>query len=302
MNAFSGYGKPMDEAWNRRVTGWKRPTTSLTPVAFPMPQVEGHPPSLPYPVSRVQSTQLTTDQEVVQYDADPNPRPIDNPFTLERPEAFYRPVDRNLPFTSFPDTFIQGADRLFDGVPRMSRILLSHDVFDEDWDRFMKDVALAWANKFPEEMSKNSAIVARLVNSWNSSFFMARGVEIVFYRGRERRSGPHAGRLDRDVINFDEPEDDVSTSDSESEGESEFSMRAGSGTQDPLAEVYEIGRRQRARAEADRKRRRREKNRKRRERMRDRKYWLLLTSIPMTGLDRDHSIAEYSTAESGMGG
>jgi hypothetical protein len=53
--------------------------------------------------------------------------------------------------------------------------------------------------------------------------------------------------------------------------------------QDPLAEVFEIGRQRRAAAKADRKKKRQERHRRRRERKRDRKYWLCLTSVSMGG-------------------
>lgn len=65
------------------------------------------------------------------------------PFTSESlqlaaPEGFSRPVNMAVPFTPFPDTFVQGMNRFFDGVPRMPKILQAHDVLDDDWMRLMK--------------------------------------------------------------------------------------------------------------------------------------------------------------------
>jgi len=38
-----------------------------------------------------------------------------------------------------------------------------------------------------------STLAADPVDLWNSAFFLVRGVEVVLYKGRERRSGPNAG-------------------------------------------------------------------------------------------------------------
>jgi hypothetical protein len=57
---------------------------------------------------------------------------------LAAPECFSRPINMAMPFTSFPDTFLQGLNRFFDGVPKMPRVLVAHDVLDEDWNRLMK--------------------------------------------------------------------------------------------------------------------------------------------------------------------
>jgi hypothetical protein len=57
---------------------------------------------------------------------------------LAAPEGFSRPVNMALPFTMFPDTFLQGMNRFYDGVPRMPNVLQAHDVLDDDWMRLMK--------------------------------------------------------------------------------------------------------------------------------------------------------------------
>lgn len=243
------------------------------------------------------------------------------PFTSESlqlaaPEGFSRPVNMAVPFTPFPDTFVQGMNRFFDGVPRMPKILQAHDVLDDDWMRLMKDVALAWANRLPvPELSrdgqgpKNSVLVADLVDLWNVSFFLPRGVELVLYRGKERRTGQHSGTIDRDVPDFDESDDDLSLTDSEEisndsasdYGAGRYNTHSRTNLQDPLAEVFEMGRQRRAAAKADRKKRRQEKNRRRRERKRDRKYWLCLTSVPMTGASYMNAAGYSGSGRGGYG-
>jgi hypothetical protein len=57
---------------------------------------------------------------------------------LAAPEGFSRPINTTGPFTPFPDTFIQGMNRFFDSLPRMTPVLQAHDVLEEDWSRLMK--------------------------------------------------------------------------------------------------------------------------------------------------------------------
>ena len=159
-------------------------------------------------------------------------------------------------------------------------------------------MALAWANRLPvPELSrdghrpKNSNLVADLVDLWNASFFLPRGVELVLYRGRERRTGQRSGTIERDLPDFDESDDDYSLTDSDDEsddsasdyGAGRYDSHGRTNPQDPLAEVFEMGRQRRAAAKADRKKKRQERHRRRRERRRDRKYWLCVTSVPMPG-------------------
>ena len=130
-------------------------------------------------------------------------------------------------------------------------------------------------------------LVADLVDLWNGSFFIPRGVELVLYRGKERRTGQLVGTIDRDVPNFDESDDNLSLTDSDDLSDDSasdyapgrYNSHGRTNLQDPLAEVFEIGRQRRAAAKAERKRRRQEKQRRRRERKRERKYWLCMTSV-----------------------
>jgi hypothetical protein len=81
---------------------------------------------------------------VMQFPQGPSPRmpggmllPSDS-GQLAAPEGFSRPINMAMPFTSFPDLFLQGMNRFFDGVPRMPKVLQAHDVLEEDWMRLMK--------------------------------------------------------------------------------------------------------------------------------------------------------------------
>jgi hypothetical protein len=160
----------------------------------------------------------------------------------------------------------------------------------------IQDIALAWANRLPvpgltrdELGSKNPKLVEDLVDLWNVSFFIPRGIELVLYRGRERRTGQHAGTLDRDAPDFDESEDDLSLTESEEASENSdsdygagrYGSHGRTNAQDALSEVFELGRQRRAAAKVERKRRRQERNRRRRERRKNKKYWLSLTYIPI---------------------
>jgi hypothetical protein len=76
--------------------------------------------------------------------------------------------------------------------------------------KLIQDLTLSWAGKLPlpdlargGRVPKRSTLAADLVDLWNSSFFLARGVEVVLYKGRERRSGPNAGLIDRQLPTYD---------------------------------------------------------------------------------------------------
>ena len=56
-------------------------------------------------------------------------------------------------------------------------------------------------------------MASELIGVWNDAFFNARGVEAVLFKGRERRSGPDAGTIERHLPGFDT--DSASDSDSD---------------------------------------------------------------------------------------
>lgn len=145
---------------------------------------------------------------------------------------------------------------------------------------------------------------------------MVRGVELVLYKGRERRSGRRAGTVDKDLPYLDESDDYLSSaSDTEETDDSDSDYGAGrysnlygrSNAQQPLSGVFEAGRvRREAKlaAKAERRRKRHERNRRRRERYRDRKYSLYLTCVPsgVAGGGHMNPGMPYSQSGSGYGG
>jgi hypothetical protein len=64
---------------------------------------------------------------------------------------------------------------------------------------------------------KRTTLTADLIDLWNTSFFLKRGVEVVLFKGRERRSGRNAGAVELHLPGFDDtPLSDESESESES--------------------------------------------------------------------------------------
>ncbi|KAF8138682.1 hypothetical protein EV363DRAFT_539850 [Boletus edulis] len=145
---------------------------------------------------------------------------------LPAPEAFSRPANAAQSYTPFNTMKIQEMEQFYDQIPRMPLVLETHDVYHQDWIRFMNDLALAWAGNMPiPEFSrgpqpKRSTLVADLIDLWNASFFLTRRVEVVLYKGRERRSGANAGAIDYNLPSLNpDLSSDSSSSDSESEPE-----------------------------------------------------------------------------------
>ncbi|KAG1892776.1 hypothetical protein F4604DRAFT_1564513 [Suillus subluteus] len=201
---------------------------------------------------------------------------------LAAPEAFSRPPNAAQPYTPFSVMRIQEMDKFYDQIPRMPLVLDTHDVYHQDWIRFMNDLALAWAGKMPiHEFSKGgappkrSSLVADLINLWNDSFFRARRVEVVLYKGRERRSGLHVGTMDKnlpmpEIDDFDSLD---SSSSSSSSSESEDEEYYGHG-----ADLADSKRRRREKKE-EKKWRKKEKKLRKKVKERERQYALYLNYI-----------------------
>lgn len=172
-------------------------------------------------------------------------------------------------------------DKFYDQIPRMPLVLDTHDVYHQDWIRFMNDLALAWAGKLPiPEFSrggsppKRSSLVADLINMWNDSFFRSRRVEVVLYKGRERRSGPHAGSVDSHLPmpDFDSDSDLSDSSSLSSESEDE---RYGYGRGADLAD----SKRRRREKKEEKKWRKKEKRLRKKVKERERQYAVYLTYV-----------------------
>jgi hypothetical protein len=187
---------------------------------------------------------------------------------LPPPEGFSRPPNVAQSHTRFETIKIRDMDDLMESVPRMPVVLGPHDVYHPDWIRFMQDLTKAWLGRLPVPESakkdghppKRLTVTTDLVQRWNASFFVPRGVELIIYKGRERMNGKDAGKADTDLPGFDLTAEDVS------DYSSELSQ------QDSEDEVRD--------AEA-RRRERREQKAKRRSRRLEGKYTLYLTCLPV---------------------
>ncbi|KAI0068966.1 hypothetical protein BV25DRAFT_68519 [Artomyces pyxidatus] len=206
---------------------------------------------------------------------------------LPPPDGFNRPPNLAQSYTWFDTMKIQDMDAFYDNMPRMPLVLVPHDVYHEDWIRFMQDLALAWAGKLPTadptRASKRSNMTADLIDLWNNSFFQQRGVEVVLFKGRERRSGAAIGTIERHLPSFDSDEDDDSDSSSLS-SDSSSSDDAKYGRQNPYGRPTDPyaaadAKRRKAEKKAEKKRKHKEKKAKKRARERERTYSLYLTCI-----------------------
>ncbi|KAG8985508.1 hypothetical protein FRB94_004870 [Tulasnella sp. JGI-2019a] len=141
------------------------------------------------------------------------------------PTSFYREPSRSAIYTRFtPFAIIWDLNELKQLVPPLPALLVPNDVHHEDWNRCISDVTQSWSGVFPYNLWNNakkqsavtqaanppgyrgsgaaagrmptmrpSSAVARAVDIWNISFFHDRGLELVLYRGLERRTGETAG-------------------------------------------------------------------------------------------------------------
>ncbi|KAF5388361.1 hypothetical protein D9615_000132 [Tricholomella constricta] len=291
------FGGPSPNVYPRGHVMEGQPVSQRDRSRAPSPMPGGAPPAGPYSSSAITFPQPGTSPNM----SGPVPFPGEHgaPQQLAAPEGFSRPVNGSHPFTPFDIIKVQDMEKFWSEIPRMPAVLVTHDVFDEDWVRLMQDVALAWAGKLPVpefarggQPPKRSSLIADLVDLWNNSFFLIRGAELVLYKGRERRSGRHIGVVDKDLPYLEEPDDCPSSDDEEEEhndsddsdldyGQGRYNAYGNS--QQQLAEVFEAGRRRKEAkmaAKADQRRRRHERNRRRREKYRDRKYSLYLTYVP----------------------
>lgn len=199
---------------------------------------------------------------------------------------------------------IQDMEEFLEQIPRMPLVLVPHDVYHEDWIRLMTDLAAAWVGRLPipeaakagGRAPKRTTVASDLIDLWNSSFFIPRGVEVVFYKGRERRSGRLAGQVDMDLPGFEDGLDDISDSDSELSENSDSDLddpyqagryggQGGAYGRQPDGQMAELreAKRRRKELEEDQRRKKREKKVRRRMRELERKYSVYLTCIPLPG-------------------
>ncbi|KAJ7774237.1 hypothetical protein DFH07DRAFT_122666 [Mycena maculata] len=261
----------------------------ITRSTTPIPGAGGVPPGLgaSYPAGQAP---FPTGMQM------PDPNAADQ-GQLAAPDGFSRPINAAQAYTPFETMKIQDMDDLIQNAPRMPAVLQPHDVYPSDWNRMMQDLCLAWTGRLPApgRTQKKTTLAADLIDLWNVSFFFPRGVEVVLYKGRERRSGPSAGAVDIQLPTYGDRDDASSSSSSSSEdsdsdggggrypqagymyGQQPFAPGQGS-----MAEVLEQRRRRRE-VRAEKKRRRKEKKARRKAKAREKKYALYLTCVPNGG-------------------
>ncbi|EKM59471.1 uncharacterized protein PHACADRAFT_249989 [Phanerochaete carnosa HHB-10118-sp] len=218
--------------------------------------------------------------------------------SMPAPEGFSRPPNLSQAYTRFETTKIQDMDDFYENIPRMPLVLVPHDVYHEDWIRLMTDLSLAWAGKLPVPAyatdgrpPKRTTLTSDLIDLWNTSFFLKRGVELVLYKGRERRSGRLAGTVDVHLPGFEgaapiSDSSESSSSGSESEDDRDDRHRYGAyggaysrQLEGQLAELQETKRVRKERKRAEKKRRRQEKKQRKKAREAERKYAMYVTCV-----------------------
>jgi hypothetical protein len=136
-------------------------------------------------------------------------------------------------------------------IPRSSIIL----------GAFFQDLGRSWIGQLPVpgmgkdgQSPRRSTLAADLVELWNTSFFHPRGVELILYKGNERRTGPQAGKIEHKLPRYDE---DSSPSRSSDSGFSDHNSRGG--PYGRLGYEQEEARRRHQEEKQERRRHRREK-------------------------------------------
>jgi len=60
------------------------------------------------------------------------------PRQLPAPEAFSRPINAANSFAPFDMAKVQDMDRTYETIPKMPKVLSTHDIFPDDWKRCMQ--------------------------------------------------------------------------------------------------------------------------------------------------------------------
>ena len=124
---------------------------------------------------------------------------------------------------------------------------------------------------------KPAELSAELINLWNASFFSPRGVELVLYKGRERRTGVNAGHLDSELASYDDSDDSSSSSSSDSD---KFVDQVG-GPYGRPSMPGEMSDSRRRRYEEKQERRRRRKEKKARRKAKAKGYSVFVAYLPL---------------------
>ncbi|KAJ7228940.1 hypothetical protein GGX14DRAFT_346039 [Mycena pura] len=254
----------------------------------------------------------------------PDPNTADQ-GQLAAPEGFSRPINAAQAFTPFEKMKVQDMDDLVQNAPRMPAVLQPHDTYQADCNFhwcfllpyfLIQDLTLAWTGRLPApgRSQRKSTLAADLIDLWNHSFFFPRGVEVILYKGRERRSGPHVGLRDIQLPTYDDPDDTSSSSSSSEDSDSAdggrraymYGQQPFAAGQGSMADVLEQRRRRRE-IRAEKKRLHKEKKARRKAKAREKKYALYLACVPNGGFGMAGSVSSGmpvmgTTGMGGMGG
>ena len=126
-------------------------------------------------------------------------------------------------------------------------------------------------------------MTAELIDLWNNSFFAQRGVEVVLFKGHERRSGPWIGQVERNLPGFGDGSDSDSSPSLSSDSDSSDDKYARGGAGGPGGGYYggyaADAKRRKAERKAEKKRKNKEKKARRRARERERTYAIYISCI-----------------------
>jgi len=102
------------------------------------------------------------------------------------------------------------------------------DLYDLNFDKNScgQDLIRSWLGQLPVPGTgpdgrppRKSKLARDLIELWNTSFFLARGVELVLYKGNERRTGAQAGLVEPRLFrNGDSSESDINSDYSDYDG------------------------------------------------------------------------------------
>ncbi|KAG8987142.1 hypothetical protein FRB90_003564 [Tulasnella sp. 427] len=136
------------------------------------------------------------------------------------PMSFYREPSRSVPYPRFdPFSILWDLGDFRKFSPPLPALLVPCDVLHDDWNRCIQDLSTAWTGALPydifnsprkrqqnrhsgaatpasgkSQLVRPSSAIAKTIDIWNASFFYGRKLELILYRGLERRSGLTAGR------------------------------------------------------------------------------------------------------------
>lgn len=210
---------------------------------------------------------------------------------LAAPDCFSRPINAALPYFPFEPINVHEMNNFFKGIlPKLPNVCETHDMRSDDWRRFIEDLTKAWLGQLPTQPLPTgqpphpSTVAEKVIATWNTSFFEPRGIEVVLYRGNQRRSGAQYGR--KDLKPGTDSESDSEDTESSSETDSDDGDPYGEGGMAAVSGNPDLAQAARKRYWDERmqtKQRRRERRVRNKRRRMNKKYKLFLTCVGSGG-------------------